>query len=506
MKTLVFCGVIVALLAASAAPAASPTMVTGLGSSAACGTPAFDVCVPGADLFANFPPAVPVVSAGGVSLGLMPGDVVNSFSFGAETPTTAGTPIVFSVSPASVGSAGTAPDVSSEAAAGDAASDLFAGGAVGAASANALLVDGNGAPAMAAPASGLAEPGDDLVAFTTCSATTQAGAPVFYTLAPGSPTLAMLAAGPADVLTMFFGSGAGPGIFLPSGLLGLAPGDVIDALSLSAAGPPLVVSLAAGSPSLLLIGAGPEDLIVLAPPAPPVPFLAGAAFGLVPGDELDALDISPDADGDLVSDFCDTCPAIGNNDQADADGDGTGDACDPCPHVAGGSPTALINTKKVLLGYGGTGPGAGDDKPKVIKAEFASGAAFDPDSTDNVHVRLAETASGAVLFSADLTSASGLWTQPNPAKPKWIYRDASPSTPPGAPGVKKAILSEKPPGSGTFQFKMIGKEANIAPGFSAATDDVTLLLEIEPAGGGLCFTDTLGTCSARPTKDFCVKP
>jgi len=496
---------VVSLVLASTAHAASPTMATAPGSSTACGTAGFDLCSPGADLFGNFPAAAPVVSTGAAALGLTPGDFLTSFSSGAETPTTAGTPILFSVSPASVGFMGTPPDVASESGSGDAAADIYGGGIVGAPAANARIVDGNGTPASAPPASGLTEPGDDLTAFTTCAPASMTGAPVFFTLAPGSPTLVPLAAGSADVLTTFFGFG-GAGIYLPAAASGLAPGDVIDALSASAAGPPFVVSLAPGSPSLPGLAAGPEDLIVLAPPAPPVVLVLGASMGLAPGDDIDAVDMSPDADGDLVSDFCDNCPLIANNDQADADGDGLGDVCDSCPNAAGATPMALADTKKVILGYGATGPGSGDDKPKVIKAAFASAIAFDPVSTDDVHVTLTNTTTGATLFSASLTSASGLWSQPNPARKKWIYKDLAPSTPPGSPGVKKALLAEKPPGSGNFQFKMIGKEADIAAGFSAAGDDILLTLEIGPTGGGLCLTDTLGTCTAKPTKDFCFNP
>ena len=93
-------------------------------------------------------------------------------------------------------------------------------------------------------------------------------------------------------------------------------------------------------------------------------------------------------------------------------------------------------------GYGSTGPGGGDDRPKVIKAVFASAAAFDPDSIDDVHVTISKS-TGPTLFAASLTSASAFWSQPNAAVKKWIYKDLAATV-----GVKKALLKESPPGSG----------------------------------------------------------
>ncbi len=39
----------------------------------------------------------------------------------------------------------------------------------------------------------------------------------------------------------------------------------------------------------------------------------------------------PDADGDIIPDVCDNCPAVANPLHADTDGDGAGDLCDTCP-------------------------------------------------------------------------------------------------------------------------------------------------------------------------------
>src|SRR5437667_255451 len=83
-------------------------------------------------------------------------------------------------------------------------------------------------------------------------------------LGPGSPPLGVLGAGRADILIGGpFAFAGPPAVFVPAAALGLVPGDVIDALAFSAAGPPAVISLAPGSPSLPGIPAGPQDLLVV---------------------------------------------------------------------------------------------------------------------------------------------------------------------------------------------------------------------------------------------------
>jgi hypothetical protein len=166
-----------------------------------------------------------------------------------------------------------------------------------------------------------------------------------------------------------------------------------------------------------------------------------------------------------------------------------------------------MSVKKVILGYGSdAAPGGGDDKPKVIKALFTTGAAFDPDSTDNVHVTLVNTGTSGTLLSASLTTASGYWTQNDPAVKKWKYA-ADPIT----VGVKKSILQEKPPASTNYAFKMIGKEASISGAAGAplvvATDDVAVTLEIETGGVGVCFAATVTDCANKSaSKDLCKTP
>lgn len=480
--------------------AASPLMALSPASSPTCGVPGLDMCFPPVDVFANFPAAPPVIVPGPAALGLVPGDVINSFSWGVETPGAPGALIRFSVTPGSVGVAGAPPDVASEAGAGDAPADLYDGGPLPAGLPNALLVDGNGLPGAPA-ASGLTEPGDDLTAVGTCSLPSAFGAPALFTLAPGSPTLIGLPAGPADILIGGpFGAAGPPAVFLPAGAIGLLPGDVIDGLAFSFGGPPAMISLAPGSPTLGALAASPADLILLSG-GPPVVGVPGLALGLAPGDDVDALDISPDGDADLVNDVCDNCPGLANNDQTDSDADGSGDACDPCPTIAGGAPIGMT-AGKVLLIYKASGPGGGDDIPKLIKADFSTPIPFDPDSTDDVTVTLRNTTTGERLYLDTMATASGLWTQPSAAE-KWIYRDPDTTLPPGTT-VRTAILKElPPPASDVYRFKMIGKGASLTNGpIAPATDDIEAIVEIKPAG--ICASALLATCSSTASKDKCL--
>jgi hypothetical protein len=261
-------------------------------------------------------------------------------SFGTEAATFA-EPLLFSVDGPSAGVPGAPPDVASEAGAGDHPADIYVAGTLAAPLPNKLFADGDGSAFGAAPATGLMEPADDLAAMSSCDATSASafGIPTFFTLAPGSPAIAALAAAPEDIFITPLGSGGPPALFIPgAAAIGLMPGDLIDAMATDfLIGPgTLIFSLAPGSPTLGFLGLGPEDLLiwVFGPPGP-APFLPGAALGLAPGDNIDALDAPADADADAVGDVCDNCIAAPNNDQADLDGDGPGDACDTCTDTDG---------------------------------------------------------------------------------------------------------------------------------------------------------------------------
>ncbi len=251
--------------------------------------PPDDILVPG-----PFP-----IYGGGAS-----GFDVNGFSYGH--PVGLGVASVsFSVDAGAAGLAGSA--VSFEGAApGEQSAGIYTSPFSGT---NTHLHDGDGAvfgvPA-AGPPLGLIEstfpgpglgPFDDVDGLDLRTAGAPPGGPIFWT-----PDFATGGPGAADAI---FISPAGPGypaagaIWAGPVALGLAAGDDIDALVVFEDGTPgfsigdfVWISLAPGSPTLGGIGAGPGDIIGIGFAGVPGVIHPGGAYGILPGDNLNALDVT----------------------------------------------------------------------------------------------------------------------------------------------------------------------------------------------------------------------
>lgn len=284
----------------------------------------------------------PIVGLTRASLGLVAGDDVDALSYGRDSFATGQTTVAFSVDPTSDGAPGSS--VSAEAAGGEAEGDEFVSYLQ---NTNQLLVDEQ---SLVLPANA------DLDALTNqptravdAEGDGSAEAPVFLSLAPGSPTLTTLGASAGDLLVS---RGGVLSIFATRAQMGLVAGDDVDALCLQKAGLPFatlragstlqgppsqtgdgnfdhaLISLAPGSPSLAARSYSAADLLAtnfspsrpnLATNNPPPVFATAAELGLLATDDVDALKcltpvtfIEVDGHGDL-----------------DGAGNGTGCADDP---------------------------------------------------------------------------------------------------------------------------------------------------------------------------------
>lgn len=259
---------------------------------------------PGDDILNPGP--IPILVGGGG----LPGLEVDGFSWGHQN-NFAITGYEFSVDPGSVGAPGTA--VALESATGDHPADIYGSAGGGG---NGLVWDGDGvATPLAAPPLGLFEqpfPADNVDGWDNRLGP---GPAIFYSL-----DLATAPAGGgvgADVFlapsVLGYDLPPTPGIYAPALALGLdtlgAGTDDLDALVVfdisGAAGvfdaaDYILFSLAPGSPSLVggsgtaYAGLGAEDILTASAGGVMGLHLAGAALGLAPGDNLDALDVIPE--------------------------------------------------------------------------------------------------------------------------------------------------------------------------------------------------------------------
>jgi hypothetical protein len=272
------------------------------GFDADSGTLHLNVTPPGGAGAANSDITVAVTCA---NLGLTgcgataPQDDLDALSFGDDTIPD-DNPIAFSVAPASQGVAGS--DVAAQAACSPAEpqADEFTSSRDGT---NALVLDGDG-QGNACPAGfglGLIEQpnSDNLDALDGHRADYvdedhdgRLDRAVFFSLAPGSPSLIPVGFSPADILwTLGIGT---PGLYASAAQLGLRAADDIDGLCLVDRGQAahyepdvdrVLFSLKAGSPTLASMHASPGDVLV---PGPMVYYHA-SELGLRPGDDLDAM-------------------------------------------------------------------------------------------------------------------------------------------------------------------------------------------------------------------------
>jgi len=300
-----------------------------------------------ADLLTHHPgiPATgtPVVAYRAEALGLTPDDDIDGLSFGLEPVLAPGGEyaIEFSVDRSGTGAPGTGVFLESGAGGSEASSDLFetflpAPPSPPIVPPNRQVWDGNGSSAPTLQLREVSSPnlaiGDDLDALEGPPRIVDEDGDgvrdrrVFFSLAPGSPTLAAIGATPADVLVCVppsngaCGASTLPGIFLAHGDLGLAPTDNLEDFNLDAATGDIDFTL---SP-----GAGfPPGAILKRPgfggcggPAP-CPAVAPGDAGLLVTDNMNALDslhplqicvtITPgDEPGiEVTPGVCPACPA-----------------------------------------------------------------------------------------------------------------------------------------------------------------------------------------------------
>jgi hypothetical protein len=235
---------------------------------------------------------------------------VDAISYGRTSPVVVA--IYFSVTRTSFGVAGTA--VATESATGDQPADIFVttSGTIGT---NAQVYDGNGS---SAPSLGLIEPIGAFPAEDNLDALDMRISPVVIPpLGPSvfwsvDPATAVTYGGGATAADIFWapalpGYSGMPVLYAPFFSLGLMPGDDIDAMvyvengtGVADPGDTVFFSLTPGSPTLAALGYAPgtggADVFTTSPGAPlPTLFAPAAALGLLATDDIDALDIVPEA-------------------------------------------------------------------------------------------------------------------------------------------------------------------------------------------------------------------
>ncbi len=206
-------------------------------------------------------------------------DEMLGLSFGYDFVAEDLPPVLFSVAPGSRGLPNTAVRTEADCSPAEPQTDVFESALAGA---NEQDLDGNGVACSsnngfglnlseATPSDNLDEVERDPCVYVDANCDGEPEEPIFVTLAPGSPTLAALAAinaQPSDILVT--SSQIEPHIWANGVLdLGLQATDVVDALCVKESGDgvydaedQVLFSLAPGSPSLAAWSAGPADLLM----------------------------------------------------------------------------------------------------------------------------------------------------------------------------------------------------------------------------------------------------
>jgi hypothetical protein len=288
------------------------------------------------------PTGAPKIAFRAESLGLRPEDDIDGLSFGLEPTSVSGRAyaLEFSVDRAAQGAPGTGVFTEASASGGsEAASDVFeafepAPPPPPLVPRNRQIWDGNGS---SAPTLQLRESspdhslGDNLDALEGTPRIVDPdndgvrNLPVYFSLAPGSPTLAAIGASPADILicaaptTGACGAGGVPSVFISRAALGLAAGDNLQDFSLNAASGDVDFTVSPGAgfdPGAILKRPGTAGC----PGASPCVIFTPADLGLLANDDLNALDslqpvqvcvtITPGADPhiDVAHGICPSCP------------------------------------------------------------------------------------------------------------------------------------------------------------------------------------------------------
>ena len=336
------------------------------------------------------PLAAPVRAVTLASLGLVPGDTPTSLSFGNDALPSG--IVFFAVDRSANGISGLfPPDVDTESSTG-AAGDIYRSHFP---PNHTLVLDGDGLTGSPSPIGlGLDETGsqiDNLVGFSMCSVSAVdpdgdglLDAPIYFTLAQGSPSLATLGLGPQDILRSRVGTSGLATLWRTGASLGLVSGDRIDALATD--GIAFHFSLAPGSPSLLGPDGQPDSPNEIEPDDTTAADILSRAFvvvlpfsalNLADGDNLVGLSLGFDQDNDLVPNSCDSCIAIANADQSDLDADSVGDVCDNCILVA--------NPEQVDTDFDGAGNlcDVDDDADGILDGEDNCPINANPDQQDS---------------------------------------------------------------------------------------------------------------------------